>query len=300
VLYKRNKERTLTQSQIDKRFGLSLVLPAIVIVIIIAVFPLCYALFLSFFKYELATSIPKKFVGLNNYIRVFSDARFWNALKVTAIIVAGGIILQLAIGLIVALLLNKEFHGKKIVTAFLLIPSVIAPVVVGFIFRMMFNDRYGPINYFLSLLHISPVSWLSKPIPSYFAVMLANAWEWFPFMMLMLLAGLQSISKDQMEAAELDGCNDLQKFFYVTLPNLWNIILTVVLIRAIEDFKMFDLIWVLTAGGPGVATETLNIYTYKQGFNFFSIGYALALAVVQTVLTFFIVKTMYTRIKKKN
>lgn len=276
-----------------------MVFPAVLVIFVIAVFPLCYAFFLSFFKYELATPMPMKFVWFKNYAKVFTDSRFWSVMKVTVIIVGGGIVIQLIVGMVSALLLNKKFHGKKLLTAILLIPSVIAPVVVGFIFRMIFNDRYGPVNYFLSLLNIDPVSWLSRPTPAYFAVMLANGWEWFPMMMLMLLAGLQSISQSQLEAAEIDGCNDIQKFFYVTIPNLKNIILTVVLIRAIEDFKMFDLIWVLTAGGPGIATETLNIYTYKQGFSFFSIGYALSLAVVQTILTFIIVRTMYKRISKK-
>lgn len=282
----------------DWRFATLITSPALFVILIIGVFPISYALILSFFKYELALPVPVTFIGLENYKRIFTDTRFWNALRVTLIIVTGGVSIQLLTGLGTALLLNQEFRGRSAIVSILLIPSIIAPVVVGFIFRMLLNDRYGPINYILLSLHLQKIPWLSKATASMIGVMLANGWEWFPFMMLVLLAGLQSIPQSQLEAADIDGAGEFQKFLYVVLPNLWNIILVVVLIRAIEDFKVFDLIWVITGGGPGIATETMNIYTYKQGFSFWSIGYALSLAMVQTLLTFSIIRYLFGRLRR--
>jgi len=202
------------------------------------------------------------------------------------------------LGFASALFLNKEFWGRSALVSIFLIPTTIAPVVVGFVWRMILNDRFGPLNYFLRMLGLPPVPWLADPKAAVTGIILANSWEWFPFMMLVLLAGLHSISGELTDAAKVDGASDWQVFWHVILPLLRSIILILVLIRAIEDFKLFDVIYVTTGGGPGIATETMNMYAYQRGFSFFSIGYASSLSYVQMGLTLIMVRVLFGRLSR--
>jgi len=293
-----SRKRSRSKRQADLIFATKLISPSLLVILAVCLFPLAYGIVISLHKYELALPVPLSFVGLQNYWRVINDPTFWHAVKISAITVVAGAVLQLAVGLGAALLVNEEFRGRSAVVSLLLIPTTIAPVVVGFVFRMILNDRFGPLNYFLKLVGLPAVPWLSNPTAAVAGIVLANGWEWFPFVMLVVLAGLQSIPQELMDAAMVDGASSWQLFWRVTLPLLMPIVIVVVLIRAIEDLKLFDIIYVTTGGGPGIATQTMNMYAYQRGFNFFSIGYASALSYVQLIITLLMVRALFGRLSR--
>lgn len=290
--------RTRSKRRADQLFASLLISPSLLIILLVCVFPLAYGLVLSFHKYELALPIPISFIGLENYWKVLNDPTFWHAVWISAITVVAGAAFQLTLGFGAALLLNTAFRGRSAIVSILLLPTTIAPVVVGFVFRMILNERFGPINYFLRMAGLPTVPWLSNAKAALAGIILANGWEWFPFVMLVILAGLQSVPDELIDAAMVDGASRWAVFWRVILPLLQPIIVVVVLIRAIEDLKLFDIIYVTTGGGPGIATQTMNMYAYQRGFLFFSIGYASALSYVQLFLTLAMVRVLFGRLSR--
>lgn len=260
-------------------------LPSIVIISLVCAFPLGYSLFMSFHFWELASPLPRRFAGLGNYIEIVHSARFWYSLFHSVFIVGISVAIQIIVGFGLALLLNREFKGRSLVVAVFLIPTIIAPVVVAFMWKMLYSEYFGPINYILRItLGLRQFPWLSRPLPAIFSITLANAWEWFPLVLLVSLGGLHSIPNDYYDVAKTDGASSWQIVRYIVLPLMSPIILIIALIRVIEDFKLFDIIYVLTHGGPGMSTETLNYYTYLKGFKFFSFGFAGALSYMQLIV----------------
>ncbi|MCC7210015.1 MAG: sugar ABC transporter permease [Anaerolineae bacterium] len=283
----------------ERRFATLLMSPSLIVISLIALFPILYTLLLSMYSYEMVSPLPARFIGLENYRKLlFEDSRFWHAVLITLIMVVFGITLQLLLGFGCALLLNREFRGRNALVSTILIPTTLAPVVVGFVWRMLLDDRFGPINFFLKSLGLPAMPWFASPVAAVIGIILANTWEWFPFMMMVLLAGLHSIPAELGEAAEVDGASPWQVFWRVTVPVLRPIIMVLILIRAIEDFKLFDIIVVMTNGGPGIATESMNMYAYQRGFNFFSIGYASAISVVQLVMVLVLVRVLFSRLSR--
>lgn len=277
------------------------VLPAVVILLAITVFPLLYTLRLTVVSLELTVSNNATFVGLQNFVKVMQDGRFWNAMKNTMVLTFLGVGLQLVLGMGLALVLNRVGRLRTTLVSLLLIPVLIAPVVAGFQFRMILNDQYGPLNYVLQQLSgglVRGYAWLADPSVSLFSILMTDVWQWTPFMVLILLAGLQSLPIELYEAAEVDGASGWQKFWAITLPLLLPIIIIGVLVRFMDTFKLFDIVYQLTAGGPGSTTETIAYYTYLQGFKFFSLGYTAAMAFVQLVVIT-IIAQVFLRYQKR-
>ena len=264
------------------------ILPALILLLAITVFPLLYELRLAFVSWELTTTAKATFVGLQNFKNIlFHDERFWSALNVTFILMIGGVAIELIIGTILALLLNGLKRSRTLLLSLFLIPVLIAPVVAGFQFRMIYHDQFGPLNYIIELVtfgHWHGVAWIAEPKVAIFAIMMTDVWQWTPFLMLIILAGLQSIPIELYEAARVDGASDSQMFWRVTIPILLPVMVIGVLIRAMDSFKLFDIIYLLTGGGPGDTTETISFYTYLQGFKFFSLGYTAAMAFIQLII----------------
>ncbi len=264
-----------------------MVLPAVTVLLAITIFPLLYVLRLTVLSWELTTGFPPQFVWLQNFVRVFTDARFWNALRNTGILVLAGVGLQTVFGTGLALELNQLRRGRTFLMSLLLIPTMIAPVIAGFQFRMIYHDQFGPLNYLLEVLtkgHFRGYPWLAHPAVALWAVMWTDIWQWTPFMTLIVLAGLQAIPGELLEAAEVDGATGSQTFLRVMLPILLPVITIGVLIRLMDTFKLFDIVYQLTGGGPGNVTETIAYYTYLQGFKFFSLGYTAAMAFIQVIV----------------
>lgn len=288
----------------EKYYSVLFILPCIIVILTITIFPLLYSLGISFTNIELGRPwLEFKIVGFQNYYEIlFEDYRFWNALVRTLMFVASTITVQFFVGLGLALLLNRVFMGRRFVVGALLLPAMIAPVAVGFLWRMLYDVSFGPINYFLYVSGVTslenPIKWCAAASTSLLSIVLADIWQYTPFMMLILLAGLQAIPMEPYESAKIDGAGRLQVFRYITLPLLRPAIAVAILIRTIDSFKIFDLVYLLTSGGPGVSSDVLSYYTYLNGFDFFRMGYASSLSylVLMVVMVF---TTLYLRFTRR-
>ncbi len=251
--------------------------PAFAVLLTILVYPLGYSFWLSFHEWTLRgfrAGIP--WVGLQNYLDLFTNADFITAIRVTFVFVIAAVAIEFGLGLGLALLLNQDLHGKNIIRALILLPMMCTNVVIGLTWRLLLNYEFGLVNYYLGQLGIAPVEWLSQPAMAMPAVVLVDVWNTTSFVALMLLAGLQALPEEPYEAAKMDGANTFQSFYYLTLPLLRQTILVALLWRFIDTFRIFDVIYLLTSGGPARATETVSIYVYRYGFQSFNLGFASA------------------------
>ena len=258
------------------------IIPVLGLILAITIFPLIYSIGISLTYYYLPAGISPRFVGIKNYITAFQDSVFWNSVKITFKIAIPALFLEFFIGFALALLLNGVRKGRTIITSFLVSPVMIAPAAAAMAFRLLYHPQYGPINAFLSTLFRKPVqiAWLGSPEISFFSILLVDVWQMTPFVMLILLAGLSGISEELYESAKVDGGSPFQMFRYITLPLLRLPIIVAILIRMIDLLKFFDLVYVLTMGGPARTTETVSFFTYFAGLRFFRVGYGAALSLI--------------------
>jgi multiple sugar transport system permease protein len=257
--------------------------PSLALIAVVILFPLIYSFYLSLQNFDLAVGPDRDFVGAQNYIEaLFKDGRFLGSIWNTAIIIAPSLVCELLLGLGIALLLGRLTRGRPIVTALLAIPAMVSPVMAAMAWRMMFGVKYGAINNLGRQLGLLDVyfDWFATPVLSIATVVLVEVWHNTPFMMLVLLAGLQSIPQELYESARVDGASAWQSFWSITLPLLKFTMAVGVMIRLIDLTKLFGLIFVLTFGGPGSSTETVAFTTYLVGFKDFRMSYAAALSYV--------------------
>ncbi len=263
------------------RTGWLLIGPALVFLTVMAIGPLLFVLYGAFTRYTLAIPTPVTFNGLDNFTKVLGSSRFRSDLKVTALFGLVNVLLQILVGLALAMLLNRLRWGRQIFVTLLLLPMIVAPIVVGFAWDLFLNPIYGPLNSALEGLGLSGHNWTGSAALALPTVMFVDSWQWFPFVMIILLAGLQAIPPRIYEAARVDGSSWTQTFRNVTLPLLLPYILVAFVLRFIDSFKIFDVLYILTKGGPGTRTENLGYYTYSLGFTQFDIGQAAALSLIQ-------------------
>ena len=258
----------------DRRFGLLLVAPSVLILLLIGIFPLVYTLVVSFQQISLL-EVDTSFAGLVNFQQLLRDERLRDSLLHTAVIFALALPLELVLGLLMAQLFLDDMPGRQIFIAILVLPTVIAPLIAGAVWRLMFDHRYGPINQVVSWVWGEPATllWTVNPNLVYPAILIAEIWQWTPFMFLILLAALSNVDKSLTEAAEIDGANVWLTFRRIVLPAIWPVMAIAILIRSLDLVRIFDVVWALTAGGPGTMTETIAIYTYVQGFKQFETSY---------------------------
>ncbi|PIU63236.1 MAG: ABC transporter permease [Armatimonadetes bacterium CG07_land_8_20_14_0_80_40_9] len=275
-----------------KKIGhLPFILPAIIFILSLTLYPVLYAFYLSFTDASLLYP-TKSFVGVRNYTDLLSSPIFFAIMQNTFIFVFSCVFLQFTLGLGLALALNQKLRGRVLVRVLLLISWVIPGIIIGLIFQWMFiGDRYGLINYCLISLGVKPVEWLSHPLSAMLSLIAANTWRGTAFSMIIQLAALQTIPDEQYEAANVDGASSLQKFYYITLPWLKPTILINIIMITLATFNTFDLVMSLTGGGPVRATEVISLYMYKEGFAFFKLGSASALAMIM-----FLVNIVFTLI----
>lgn len=258
--------------------------PALVFLAALSIWPFVYLLYASFTSYQLAIPIPIEWVGLKNFMRVLSNDRFWSSLAITGVFALIAVPLQLLLGLLLALLLNGITRGRELYASLFLIPMMVAPIVVGFSWNLFLNPIYGPLNTVLKAFGFEPPAWASSPDWALPTLVLVDTWQWTPFVMVVLLAGLKSIPARVYEAARVDGSNSWQTFANIVLPMLYPYLTVAFVLRFIDSFRVFDVIYILTRGGPGTATQNLAYYTYDMGFGRFEFGLAGALSIVQLVL----------------
>jgi multiple sugar transport system permease protein len=257
--------------------------PSLALIALVIIFPLAYSFWLSFRNFDLSVGPDSEFVGGANYVEaLIRDSRFVNSIWNTAIIIGPSLVIELLVGLGLALLLSRIGRGRAIITALLAIPAMVSPVMAAMAWRMMFGVKYGAINNLGRQLGMIDVyfDWFSSPFISIVAIVLVEVWHNSAFMMLVLLAGLQSIPQELYDAGKADGAEGWRSFWYITLPLLKFTMVVGLMIRLIDLTKLFGLIFVLTFGGPGGATETVAFSTYLAGFNDFRMSYAAALSYV--------------------
>ena len=277
--------------------------PALFLIGLVIVFPLVYAFYLSLQNFDLSVGADYEYVGAKNYVEaLFRDHRFLGSVWNTAVIIAPSLAVELLLGLGLALLLGRVIRGRPVITALLAIPAMVSPVMGAMAWRMMYGVKYGAINNLGRQLGILDVyfDWFGSPAISVIAVVLVEVWLNTPFMMLVLLAGLQSIPQELYESAKVDGATAWQTFWSITLPLLKFTMAVGVMIRLIDLTKLFGLIFILTFGGPGGATETVAFNTYLVGFKDFRMSYASALSylIVGGVLVLTLVFMWIQRIRE--
>lgn len=285
----------VTLEQSEKRFARLIILPGMIVLVLLVAGPLVYMFFNSFLSKTLAVHRPAHFIWFQNYGSLFSNARFWTDFLHTALIMLIGIPVQSVLALIIALLLNKKFPGSRVIVALFLIPVMITPVVAGFEWKIILDQRFGPLNYVLGFFGIGPQPWLARPVLAMASILIVDTWQWTPFVTTVLLAGLAAIPKQVYEASSVDGSSDFKTFWRVTMPLLRPIFTLVILLRIVFIFKIFDPVQILTGGGPGTATETLSFLTYTMGFTWFDVGMTATIAVVQ-LLVMTVIAQLFVRL----
>lgn len=281
------RPRPSAMARAEARLGLLLVLPAMLTIMLVAFLPLGRAFYLSLWQINLRfANTPVTFQGLNNYVQIIAqDDRFHNALRVTGTIAAVSLTAELVLGMLIALVINREFRARGLVRAAILVPWALTTVVAARMWQIIYQADYGIFNRILKDLGIIDAykPWLASPDFALWAMIFADVWKTTPFVALLLLAGLQLISADIYEASSIDGASSWQAFWQITLPLMRPTILVAILFRLIDVFRMFDLPFVLTGGGPGIQTETLTLYTYRTLFQNLQFGTGSALAVLTFV-----------------
>ena len=261
-------------------------LPAIIFVALLMIFPVLYTLFLSFTNWNLTSGMPLSFNGINSYLRVLTEPRFLHAVGRTFAFTFFAVVIEGFLGVAIALILNRAFVGKSIAKLLFLLPLVATPVAVGIVFNLFYDPTIGLANFVLKSLGLPQGLWISSAgsvIPS---LILVDVWQWTPMITLIVLAGLAGLSEEPVEAARVDGASEWQILRYVTLPMVMPVILTAVILRLIDALKTFDIIFAMTGGGPGYASETLNIMGFKYSFEYFRMGQSSVILVALFLIVF--------------
>ncbi len=252
--------------------------PAVLIVLVMAIFPLIYSLANSFMSLRLIPPRPARFVGLENYADLMVDDRFWQVVSTTSFIAFTSVTLQFVIGFAIALSLVKRVPGADFFRVSFLLPMLVAPVAVALVARQILNPTMGPLNQLTSFFGFSNLPFLTETKWALGSLIVVEIWQWTPLVILLLLAGLQSLPEDVYEAAELENASGWQQFWGITFPLMLPMSAAVYFIRVVESFKIIDTVFVMTGGGPGISTETLTLYAYQEGFKKFNLGYTSALS----------------------
>lgn len=261
-------------------YEVAFLVPALAVILVLMAFPIAYTLYLSFHKWSGGMNQAPEFLGLGNYIEMLvRDLRFRGALVNTFLFAGACVVAQTVLGVAIALILHRPFRGRSVVRTTMLIPLVATPVAVALIWALLYQPQLGLINQLLGMVGIGPVQWVADPNLALWSLVIADTWQWTPLIALIVLGGLTALPPWPFEAAAVDGASRWQVLRYVTLPLLSPTIIVAVTLRAIDALKTFDMIMVITAGGPGFATETMNIYAYRTTFDYSQLGYSGALLV---------------------
>ena len=268
----------------DRSVANLFLLPTVLLLVAMNVFPLFWSLYLAFCNYQAASQAPARWIGGENFSRILHDPDIWKNFIVTATFTILAVGAQILIGFGMALLLNRTFRLKSIITTLILLPMMLSPVVVGKFWLFLFDPNYGVVNWILQMAHLqnpaTPTIWVSSPTNAIWSLVVVDTWMWSPFVMLISLAGLNAVPPHLYEAAEVDRASTWFKFRYITLPMVSPLVMIALLFRTIDCFKIFDLVFALTGGGPGDATKTVSFSLYQKAFDQNNTGFACALAYI--------------------
>ncbi|MBC8267209.1 MAG: sugar ABC transporter permease [Rhodospirillaceae bacterium] len=274
-----------------------LMVPLAVVLLAVMAYPLVFSAWISLHDYRLTRLADVQFRGWDNYLGLIENQQFWTAITNTMTFVVGAVSMEFVLGFALALLLHRVRRFQNFYRAILLSPMFITPIAVGLMFRFLLNIQLGVVPHYLNKIGIH-VDWFGVDL-ALFSLMLIDTWQWTPFMLLMLLAGLESLPKAPFEAARVDGASAWLIFRRITLPMMRPVILVALIIRGLDAFKVFEYVYAITRGGPGDSTETILFHIYKVGFRFFRMGEAASMAYVLIVITLIIVTTLYWSMNRR-
>jgi multiple sugar transport system permease protein len=282
----------------DRVFQYAAIAPAIFLILLIGLYPFVKLLLTSVQNITMFAD-DTSFQGMRHFERLIADGRFWNAILRTAAFAAIALPIQLVLGFLLALLFVGRMPGRPLLIAVILLPVVISPIVAGSTWRLMLEHRFGPVNQIIGWFAGEEVRllWLVDPTLVWPAILIADTWQWTPFMFLLLLAALSNVDREQLEAAELDGASSWMTFRAVILPAIMPVVAIACLIRGLDLVRIFDIVWTMTQGGPGTRTETISLYAYQMAFREFAISYSSAMAFVIILLLTVVVVAILRRIE---
>jgi multiple sugar transport system permease protein len=272
--------------------GYTLAAPAILLMLVIFLYPLVHSFVMSFFRWDL-NSAYSPFVGLGNYSDLFTGTSFGQTLRNQVVFTVASLVIEVVGGMAIAVLLNSKLRGLRPARTLLLIPPMVAPAVVGLNFRWLFNEQYGLIDAVLIQLGLPAIPWLSDPGWALASVIIASAWQNTPLLVLLFLAGLQAIPREPLEAAAVDGASAWRTFWAIVLPLMRPVVVIALMIRIIDLFRTFDVVWLMTQGGPGNASNLLTVEAYKLAFQSVDFGHASAVSYVALVLSLLVLAFLY-------
>ncbi|MEN3185196.1 MAG: sugar ABC transporter permease [Atribacterota bacterium] len=283
-----------------RSFALVLIAPSFLVILAVVIFPLIYSLSLSFLHWD-ALFPGRQFIGVRNFIQAFQDRRFLFSFLHTGVLLITIVSLEFFIGFIIALALLQEFYLHKVVAALFILPVTVIPTVAGFMWKLIFDAQYGPLNHVLSILLRRDIqyTWLAQTFTAYLSIIITDVWQWTPFMILVLLAGLVSLQSEALEAAEIDGVSGWQKIRFIIIPMLQRVATVAVLLRSLDALKLFDVVFAMTQGGPGTSTETLSYYIYRNGFEYFRMGYTASLSYIVLAVVSIVVMLLFGRLEEQ-
>lgn len=276
----------------SRRWPLLLIAPFVLLVLAVTIYPFLYMLYISLFDYNIAKGAPPRFIGLDNFIRIPNDPTARETVIFTIMLAVVVLPAEIVLGTAIAFLMRDVIGGRFLRSA-LLLPMMIPAIVTGIVWRMLFNNDFGPVNYFLSFFGVGKLKWLGDQDLARIAIMIVDIWQWTPFVFLVLYAGLQALPADLTEAARVDGAGGWALLRHIELPQLMPLVLVVLVVRLIDVLKLFDIAFAVNSGGPGTATHTYSFYIYRVGLSYgWDVGYAAALSVVLLVVVTVIVNVM--------
>ncbi len=286
----------------DRRLAVAFITPALALLLFLAVFPLVWALYLSFTDYSATRELGANWVGLHNYLDILGSSETRQRAVTTLVFVLGAVVLETLLGFTIAYLISRRVRGRGALTTLFLMPMMLSPVVVGLFWKFMLDVQFGVVNSLFGTFGLRGEQWLTNERLALLSLIIVDTWQWTPFIMLIALAGLTAVPKYLYEAAEIDRASEWFKFRNITLPLVWPLVLIAILFRAIEAFRLFDLVYILTGGGPGTSTETLSFQIYKVAFFGFDTGrasaYGILMVIVVTILAQFYLRYL-NRIKER-
>ena len=264
---------------VDRRQALVFPAPAVAVLFLLVVLPIAFNLYLAFTKWTVGLGQPR-WIGFDNFVELVTDERVWNGVWVMMLFSGLSLALELGLGLAIAIYFNREFRGSELVQAIYIFPFAATPVAVALIWRIMLNPEIGVLNYLLRSVGLPGSLWVSSEHTAVLSLVMVDVWKWTPMITLIVLAGLKSLPPEPYEAARIDGASAFQIFRHITLPLIRPVLIAALMLRSLDNLKEFDMIYTITQGGPGTASETLYLYSYQVGFGFFKAGYGSALMVV--------------------
>lgn len=285
----------------EKKSPYLFILPAMVILLLVMVVPVFSSIRLSFFEWSLRDirNAPV-FIGLRNFIEIFKSEYFHTSIRVTLIFTVSVVVLEMFLGMVMALMLEDGVHGLRLFRTIFILPVMIAPVVVGIVWKFLYNPIYGKFNYFITRLGLEPVGWLSDPKIALISIIITDIWQWTPFVFLLLLAGLQGIPHDIRDAGRIDGANYLQNLVHIKLPCISGVIGITAVLRLIDACRGLVVMLIMTDGGPGVSTQLLSVRLYKTAFTDQRLGKSSAVATILLfIITMLSIVFVWNSLKKK-